>query len=133
MKKVAVWGKFDSLHKGHLEFLRHARELGNELYVVIIPDEKVKENSGRLPIKTKDARKRKLLELDFITDVYVDCLSEGLQSILKLRPDVFVFGHDQKTRWEEQLQNYLSSQGLHPEYVHLGIYDNGKHNRDTKS
>lgn len=132
MKKVAVWGKFDGLHQGQLEFLKHARELGDELYVVVVPDKKVKENSNELPVKTAEARKRELIGLDFITDVYVDCLSDGLQSILTLRPDVFAFGHDQKTQWEEQLQKYLSSQGLHPQYVYLGIYNNGTHAKDTK-
>lgn len=132
MKRVVVWGKFDGLHQGQLEFLRHARELGGELYVLVIPDEKVKENSGELPAKTAEARKRQLIGLDFVTDVYVDCLSEGLQSIPALRPDVFAFGHDQKTRWEGQLQQSLSSQGLHPEYIYLGIYNNGIHTKDLR-
>jgi len=132
LKKVAVWGKFDGTHQGHLEFLRHARELGDELYVVVIPDEKVRENSGEPPAKTAEARKRELIGLDFIRDVYVDSLSDGLQSILRLRPDVFAFGHDQKTQWEEKLQQYLSSQGLHLEYVYLGIYNNGIHTKDFR-
>ncbi len=132
MKKVAVWGKFDGLHQGQLEFLRHARDLGDELYVVVIPNRKVKENSGELPAKTTEVRRRDLIELDVITNTYVDCLSDGLQSILTLRPDVFVFGHDQKTPWEEKLRQYLSSNGLHPEYVYLGIYNNGTHANDIK-
>lgn len=132
LKKVAVWGKFDKLHQGQLEFLRHARELGNELYVVVIPDEKVKENSGGLPTKTAEARKRELIRLDFVTDAYVDCLNDGLQSILTLRPDVFAFGHDQKTQWEEQLQQYLSAQGLCTKYTYLRIYNNGTHAKDLK-
>jgi len=127
MKKVVVWGKFDGLHQGQLEFLRHARNLGNELYVIVIPDEKVKENTGRLPIKKAVERMDELIRLDIITDVYIDCLSDGLQSILKLKPDVFAFGHDQKTQWEKKLQQYLSSHGLNPEYVYLGIYSNGTH------
>lgn len=132
LKKVAVWGKFDGLHQGQLEFLKHARELGDELYVIVIPDEKVRENSSNRPVKSAEERKRELIGLDFITDAYVDCLSYGLQSILKLRPDVFAFGHDQKTKWEEQLQNYLSSQGLRPEYIYLKSYNNGIHSKDIK-
>ncbi len=38
MVKVACWGKFDGLHDGHLEFLRHARNLGDGLYVVCSSD-----------------------------------------------------------------------------------------------
>ncbi len=132
MKKVAVWGKFDGLYQGQLEFLRHARELGDELYAVVIPDEKVRENSGELPAKTAEIRRKGLIGLDIITDAYVDSLCMGLQSILRLRPDIFAFGHDQQTRWEEKLQQYLSSNGLHPEYVYLGIYNDGIHASDIK-
>jgi len=132
MRKIVVWGKFDGLHQGQLEFLRHAKNLGNELYVIVIPDEKVRENTGKLPTKKAKERRDRLTGLDIITDVYIDCLSDGLQSILKLRPDVFAFGHDQKTQWEEKLQHYLSSQGLNPKYVYLGIYSNRTHASDPK-
>ena len=132
MKKVAVWGKFDRLHPGHLKFLEQARELGDELYVVIIPDEKVKENSGELPKKTAAIRRKELLGLDIITNAYIDSLNDGLESILRLRPDIFAFGHDQRTRWEEELQQYLSSKGLYLEYVYLKSYHNGLHSKDIR-
>lgn len=41
--KVAVLGKFDGLNKGQLEFLSHAKELGDELYAVAISNNKFKE------------------------------------------------------------------------------------------
>lgn len=132
MKKVAVWGKFDGLHPGQLEFLRHARDLGDELYAVVIPNGKVEENSGGLPAKTVEERRKELIGLEIITDAYIDCLSDGLQSILRLRPDVFAFGHDQRTQWEEKLQQYLFSQGLNPKYIYLEIYNNGIHANDLK-
>jgi len=130
MKKVIVWGKFDGLHDGHLEFLRRAGELGDELYVVVIPDRKVQENSGMLPREVAGNRKEKLCGLDFVSNVYIDCLDDGLNSVLNLKPDVFVFGHDQMTQWEERLQKYLSSNGLFPEYVYLGVYNEGIHAKD---
>jgi len=130
MKKIVVWGKFDGLHDGHLEFLRKAKELGDELYVIIIPDEKVKENSGKNPGRTLEVRKRELLGLDIVADIYIDCLDDGLKSVLDLRPDFFVFGYDQKTKWEERLQEHLSSNGIFPKYVCLGVYSEGVHARD---
>ncbi len=96
----------------------------------MIPDEKVKENSRSLPEKTAETRRRELIELDMISEAYVDSLNDGLESILKLKPDIFAFGHDQQTRWEERLQKYLSSNGLNPEYVCLGVYNNGIHSSE---
>lgn len=133
MKKVAVWGKFDGLHQGHLEFLRRAKSLGNELYIIVIPDEKVLENSGRVPRKQAEERRKELMQLDFIKDVYIDSLSNGLHSILELKPDIFVFGYDQKTEWEKKLKHYLASYGLFPEYIYLDIYNNGVHSSDFRN
>ena len=131
-KKVAVWGVFDQLHEGHLEFLKNASKLGNELYVIIVPDKAVKENKDKSPINNAEERKNMILELDFVEGAYVDCLSSGLESILNLKPDIFAFGHDQNTKWEQQLKNYLQQKGLRPEYVHLSIYNQGEHGSDLK-
>src|SRR3989344_9024202 len=134
MKKVAVWGKFDGLHKGHIEFLRHARELGDELYVIIISDNAVKENTGKFPEKIAEKRKEDLLKLGFMNEVYLShSFKNSLEFILRLKPDIFAFGHDQKTKWEEQLQNYLSSKNLHLKYIHLEVYYNGIHASNLKS
>lgn len=39
MKKVITYGTFDLLHKGHINILRRAKELGDHLTVVISSDE----------------------------------------------------------------------------------------------
>ena len=133
MKKFAVWRKFDGLHEGHITFLRHAKELGDELYIIIISDNAVKENTGKFPEKKAGERERDLAKLDFIKDVYLSAsFKKGLDFILKLKPDIFAFGHDQKTKWEKELQDYLSSKGLFPQYIYLKAYNNGLHNRDLK-
>lgn len=132
MKKVIVWGKFDGLHEGHLQFLKNARELGDELYILVIPDSAVLENEKKKPEHTAEERRVALSRLDFVTEAFIDSFDSGLLSILKLRPDIFAFGHDQKTRWEEQIQDYLSSKGLHPQDVHLGVYNNGIHSSSMK-
>jgi cytidyltransferase-like protein len=132
MKKVLVWGKFDGLHEGHLQFLKHARELGDELYVLIIPDSAVLENENERPEHKAEYRKETLSKLDFITGVFIDSFDNGLLSILKLKPDIFAFGHDQRTKWEERLQHFLSSKRLYPQYVYLGVYNNGIHASDIK-
>ena len=42
-KTVLVIGVFDLFHRGHVEFLRRARQLGNRLIVVVNGDEFVSE------------------------------------------------------------------------------------------
>jgi FAD synthetase len=125
--KVAVWGVFDNLHPRHIEFLRKAKALGDELYVVVIPDLFVKENKKYLPANNSAERRKKLLNLDFVKDAYVDCLTYGLESILNLKPDIFAFSHDQKSKWEAQLKDYLDRHSLFPKYVHMSVYNEDKH------
>ncbi|MDD5133363.1 MAG: adenylyltransferase/cytidyltransferase family protein [Candidatus Nanoarchaeia archaeon] len=130
MKKVLVWGTFDGLHKGHLEFLKNAKSLGDKLYIIIIPDKAVKENKGKYPIKNAEERKKELLKLKFVTEVYSGLYEENLKYILKLKPEVVIFGYDQKTKWEENLKKTLSSKGIFPEYIYLEEYNNGIHSSD---
>lgn len=132
VKKIAVWGTFDKLHDGHMEFLKQAKKQGHELYVVIIPDDCVEENKKKAPANNSIKRKINILNLDFVRGAYIDCLSEGLESILALEPDIFVFGHDQKTKWEKQLKDYLQEKGLSPAYVHLKAYNTRRHGSDIK-
>lgn len=130
--KVAVWGTFGELHSGHVKFLEYAKALGNELYVVIVPNRVVKKNKGKIPKKSAEERKKALLKLDFVKEAYVDCLSDGLESIINLKPDIFAFGHDQRTEWEKQLRDYLKENGLFLEYIYLPAYNTGKHSSDLK-
>ena len=43
MKKVMVFGTFDGLHEGHLDFFRQAREYGDYLIVAVARDVNVKK------------------------------------------------------------------------------------------
>ncbi len=117
MRKVATCGTFDILHEAHKELLRKARRLGDSLAVIIVPDKIVFENKGRLPINNQEERKNNVKRLPFVNEVYIDCLSEELESLVALQPDIFVFGYDQTTQREEKLKEYLNNKGLNPEYV----------------
>ena len=132
MKKVVVWGKFDTLHEAHTEFLKNAKNLGDELYVVVIPDNLVIENTGKPPKKTAEERKYKLKELNFIKEVYIDSLTNGLDSILNLKPDIFAFGYDQKTKWEEQVKQYLSANRIYPRYIRLKTHNKEVHSSNLR-
>ena len=58
MKKVLIFGTFDGLHLGHLNFFEQAKEYGDYLIVVVARDKTVKRIKNRFPSKNEVERLR---------------------------------------------------------------------------
>ena len=96
-KKTIVFtnGCFDLLHKGHIDLLTRASKYGDKLIVGINSDESVKKIKGEnRPVQDQNTRKKKLLNLKFVNDVYVFEESTPLKIIKTICPDVLVKGAD---------------------------------------
>jgi rfaE bifunctional protein nucleotidyltransferase chain/domain len=92
---VATGGCFDLLHTGHVNLLRHARQLGDALVVLLNSDESVRALKGPdRPIMAATDRARVLTALACVNAVVVfdDATPERL--LEELRPDVWVKGGD---------------------------------------
>lgn len=98
MKKIAVNGTFDILHRGHLDMLKFARSLGDELLVVIDTDRRVRELKGESrPINTQYDRKYMLESLKFVDAVEFFDSKDELKCVLEAyQPDIIVKGSDWK-------------------------------------
>ena len=96
-KKTIVFtnGCFDLLHKGHIDLLKRASEFGDKLIIGINSDESVKKIKGdNRPIEDQKTRKKNLLKLKFVDDVYVFEETTPLKIIKFICPDVLVKGAD---------------------------------------
>ena len=127
LKKVVVWGTFDLLHEGHIKFLQDAKSIGDQLIVIVIPDTIVIENKGRMPFDPQDKRKKKIEDTNIASAVFIDSLSEGLRSVKKIKPDVFCFGYDQFSEWEEKLSDKLREYNPYIKFKRLHEHSNGIH------
>ena len=97
LKKTIVFtnGCFDLLHKGHIDLLIRASELGDKLIVGINSDESVKKIKGEnRPIEDQKTRKKNLLNLNYVDDVYIFEETTPLKIIKFICPDVLVKGAD---------------------------------------
>lgn len=96
-KIVFTNGCFDILHRGHVTYLRAARELGDLLVVGVNTDASVKRLKGESrPINNEDDRAYLLESLacvDYIIKFGEDTPHELLSHI---RPDILVKGGDYK-------------------------------------
>ena len=97
MNKTVVFtnGCFDLLHKGHTDLLFNASKYGDILIVGINSDESVKKIKGEeRPVEGQNTRKKNLLDLKYVDDVYIFEESTPLNMIKSIRPDVLVKGGD---------------------------------------
>jgi len=95
VKVVLTGGVFDCLHYGHLLTLRAAKALGDLLVVVVARDETVERLKGRRPLQSVEERAEVVGELSLV-DVALEGAKDFRETIERVRPDVVVFGYDQK-------------------------------------
>jgi len=99
-KNKTIWtnGCFDIIHAGHIELFRYAKSQGNELFVGIDSDERVRSLKGELrPINTQANRKSVLEAIKYIDAVFVfDSVSEMEKILIDNEVDLIVIGDEYK-------------------------------------
>ena len=97
-----AYGHFNTIHPGHIRYLRHARSLGEKLVVALIGDEKT-------CYTFKQPERAEALSLLGIADIVVLLKSDELNvAIEKLQPRVLVLGTEYKN--ESEIQTTLLEQ-----------------------
>ena len=88
-------GCFDILHKGHLDFLARASDLGDVLVVGLNTDRSVSaiKGPGR-PMMDEKSRTLLLASLSFVTAVILFDQETPVELISQVRPDILVKGSD---------------------------------------
>jgi D-beta-D-heptose 7-phosphate kinase/D-beta-D-heptose 1-phosphate adenosyltransferase len=88
-------GCFDILHRGHIEYLRKARYLGDNLIVGVNSDSSVKRLKGdSRPINNEADRMEILAALEFVDYVVLFDSDTPYDLIQKIQPDILVKGGD---------------------------------------
>ncbi len=97
-KVVFTNGCFDILHRGHVEYLCKARDLGNYLVLGLNTDESVKRlgKSPERPINSQETRATILAALSCIDAIVLFNEDTPLELITYLQPNVLVKGSDYK-------------------------------------
>lgn len=91
---VLTGGVFDIIHVGHLYTLEQAKKYGNRLVVVVASDEHIIKK-GRRPIHTQKYRAKILSALKPVDEVVLGG-KDPEKIIARVKPDVIVYGYDQK-------------------------------------
>lgn len=97
MTRVLVFGTFDGLHPGHEAFIQQAREQGDELVVLVAPDEVVeqlKQHQPKFALADRLARLQALPQIARALPGDTDIGSYA--TVTELKPDLIAFGYDQQ-------------------------------------
>jgi len=106
-----VFGTFDILHKGHEDFFRQARKLGEYLIVIVARDKNVLKIKGKLPRNGEIVRQRKIVESKLADEVAIGSIEDRYKIIQEFKPNVICLGYDQKVS-ERELREKLIEFGL---------------------
>ena len=91
-------GCFDILHRGHVEYLCHARDLGDKLILGLNTDASVKRlgKSPERPINLENTRAIILAALECVDAIILFDEDTPLELIDFVQPDILVKGSDYK-------------------------------------
>ena len=118
-----VFGTFDGLHKGHLDFFKQARNLHQFPFLVvsIARDKNVFKIKGKYPDKNEKERMTLVKKCKLVGKAVLSGIKNHLPHIAKMRPDIIALGYDQRA-YVRNLKKDLKNKGILVKIVRLKPY-----------
>lgn len=111
MKKVMVFGAFDELHEGHLNFFKQAKKHGDYLVVIVGKDKNIFKIKGKLPKNDERKRLNDIKKSNLVDKILLGALKNPYKRIKEIRPKVICLGYDQRS-YSLKLKDRLKEFGL---------------------
>lgn len=122
MKKIAMcFGTFDTIHAGHEDYFRQAKDAADELYVVVARDATVIDVKGNLPHMNQDDRLLAVREHPLVDDARLGYEDDKYRVLEEVKPDIICLGYDQEA-FTENLDAELARRGLSAEIMRCSPY-----------
>ena len=121
MKKAIVFGTFDILHEGHLDFLKQAKKRCDFLAVVIGRDSTVEKIKGKKPDSNEHQRMLAVYNVPEVDLALLGDKEDPYKVIEEQKPDVICLGNDQDS-YTENLEEELEKRGIKPEIIKIKPY-----------
>lgn len=111
MKRVMVFGAFDGLHPGHLDFFKQAKKFGDFLIVSVGRDNNVLEIKGKKPLFGEEERLELISSLKIVDKPVLGAAHDYFVQVDQYKPDVICLGYDQWAS-EDYVRENLNRVGL---------------------
>lgn len=100
--RIITFGTFDLFHIGHINILKRAKELGDELIVGVSTDKFTFSKKNRNALFNENERKKILESIKFVDEVFFEeSFEKKREYILKYKADIFVMGNDWEGKFDE--------------------------------
>ena len=112
IKRLLVFGIFDGVHPGHVDFFRQAKKHGDFLVVAVGRPEASRKFKNKLPKHSLRARLRFVRNTKYVDKAIAGDREHGCYNVILLeKPGAICLGYDQK-ELAHDLKNWLGAQNL---------------------
>lgn len=100
--RVITFGTYDVLHIGHVNLIKRARELGDELVVGVSSDKMNFDKKGRNPVYPEQERMEIIASLRDVDHVFLEeSLALKRRYLMDQKADILVMGDDWAGKFDE--------------------------------
>ncbi|HSX18843.1 MAG TPA: adenylyltransferase/cytidyltransferase family protein [Candidatus Saccharimonadales bacterium] len=117
-----VFGAFDGLHPGHLDFFKQAKKYGDFLIVSVGRDKNVEKIKGKKPLFSEDERFELISNLKIIDKPVMGAAHDYFVQVKQYKPDVICLGYDQWAQEDYVRENLNRIELFNCEVVRLKPY-----------
>lgn len=124
MARIIVFGTFDMLHEGHIDFFRQARALSRDatLIVSVARDSAALRIKGTRPRRSESERLKIVTAHELVDEAVLGDEAGYIEHIVNAAPDIVALGYDQDGEYVRSLEEDLRSAGLEAVIVRLKAY-----------
>lgn len=106
-----VFGAFDGLHPGHINFFKQAKAYGDYLIVSVGTDRNVAKIKGKKPLFNQSERLKLVEAVSLVDEAVLGAEENFWEHIKQLSPNVICLGYDQWAS-EAEVKRELDAVGL---------------------
>lgn len=121
--KIMLFGTFDGLHKGHLNFFQQAKKISTNSFLIVsvARDKNVFKIKKYLPFLDEKQRKNLIKECKVIDKVVLGGVNNHIPHIKKEKPNIIALGYDQQA-YVKNLKKDLENNGIFVKIIRLKPY-----------
>ncbi|MFH1770066.1 MAG: adenylyltransferase/cytidyltransferase family protein [archaeon] len=111
MIKVMAFGSFDAFHKGHENYFKQAKALGDYLVVVVSRENNLNKFKEREQWNSEEERLKAVSECKYVDKAVLGNKNDILKVVIDEKPAILCIGYDQFAK-EDELEEELKKRGL---------------------